>query len=264
MRILEWLVLLPLWRRLITSPGGRVAAATGTGVVWIVLIIIIATSGGGDDDSDTTVQGQETPINAIPATATPESTVAPVPTPEATPTPIPEPTPEPTPEPAPAGPATTFGDGLFIIGEDIVPGTYRNSSSSNGCFWERLSGFTGELDDTITNSFTTILQIVTILQTDVGFSSDDCGTWSQDLSPITADPNAPFGDGIYQVGIEIAPGTWRNEASSGCFWSRLSGFSGDIDDTITNEFSDVQQIVTIQASDIGFQSEDCGTWSQIQ
>lgn len=262
MSVLEWLVLLPLWRRLIESPGGRIAAAIGTGVTWLVIIIVIAiASGGGGDDDDEAATVLETPTDAATAAPTEEPTEPSAPEPTIEPTPEPTPTEEP---PAPTGPATTFSDGTFVIGEDIAAGTYRNSNSSGGCFWERLSGFTGDLDDTIVNSFTTILQIVTIMDTDVGFSSQDCGTWSQDLSPITADPDAPFGDGIYQVGVEIAPGTWRNEASSGCFWARLSGFSGDLDDTITNDFSDVQQIVTIEASDVGFQSQDCGTWSKVQ
>ena len=83
MRVLEWLVLLPLWRRLIKSPNGRVAAAAGTGLVWLVLIIIIATSGGGDDDSGETVEDQDTPASAITATVETEPTeeaVEPTPT----------------------------------------------------------------------------------------------------------------------------------------------------------------------------------------
>ena len=216
-------------------------------LVSLAFIALLAACGDDDESDGAVTEATETPTGEPTEPAAAEPTL--------------EPTVEPPPEtPEPAGPATTFGDGTFVVGQDITPGTYRNSNSSSGCFWERLSGFSGELDDTITNSFTTILQIVTIVDTDAGFSSEDCGTWSQDLSPITADPGAPFGDGIYQVGIDIEPGTWRNEASSGCFWARLSGFSGDIDDTITNDFSDTQQIVTIQATDVGFHSEDCGTW----
>ena len=74
MKILEWLVLLPLWRRLIQSPSGRVAAAAGTAIVWIVLIILIAVSGGGDDDTDETVQDQGAPEPAITATVEAEPT----------------------------------------------------------------------------------------------------------------------------------------------------------------------------------------------
>ena len=84
MRALEWLVLLPLWRRVISDPKWHVPAAIGTGVAWVVIIIIIAVaSGGGDDDSDTTVQDQGTPEPATTATAEAEPTeeaAAPTPT----------------------------------------------------------------------------------------------------------------------------------------------------------------------------------------
>jgi hypothetical protein len=173
------------------------------------------------------------------------------------------PTPTPTPTPTPGGPVTTFGDGTYVVGVDIAPGTYRNSSSSEGCYWERLSGFGGTSDEIIANEFTTIRQLVTIKESDVGFSSDDCGIWTQDLTPITASPTAPFGDGMYIVGVDIGSGTWRNDGSSGCYWARLSGFSHKSDDIIANEYADTQQTVTISPTDVGFESDGCGTWSKI-
>jgi hypothetical protein len=176
--------------------------------------------------------------------------------------PTPAASPSPAASPTPAGPATTFGDGTYIVGTDIAPGTYRNSSSSGGCYWERLSGFGGSFDEIIANGLATYRQVVTIKETDAGFSSNDCGTWSQDLSPITQSATAPFGDGMYVVGVDIASGTWRNEGSSGCYWARLSGFSGQFADIIANGLSDDPQIVTISASDAGFESHDCGMWSK--
>ena len=184
-----------------------------------------------------------------------------VPTPP-TAVPSPSPTRTPTPIPTPAGLATTFGDGVHVVGTDIAPGTYRNSSSSGGCYWERLSGFGGTLDEIIANEFAEHRQLVTIEGTDVGFSSEDCGTWTQDLSRITGSPTAPFGDGMYIVGVDIAPGTWQNDGSSGCYWARLSGFSHESADIIANEYSDDQQTVTISSGDVGFESDDCGTWSK--
>jgi hypothetical protein len=200
---------------------------------------------------------------ALGGAATPASPT-PAPSPSPTPSPTPAPSPSPTPSPTPAGPATTFGDGTYVVGTDIAPGTYRNSSSFGGCYWERLSGFGGSFDEIIANGLATYRQVVTIKETDVGFSSNDCGTWSQDLAPITGSPTAPFGDGMYIVGVDIASGTWRNEGSSGCYWARLSGFSGEFGEIIANGLSDDPQIVTIGGSDAGFESNDCGMWSKTQ
>lgn len=76
-------------------------------------------------------------------------------------------------------PVTTFRDGTYRVGKDIVAGTYRNSDSSQGCYWERLTGFGGALAEIIANEFTHASAIVTIAPSDVGFSSKDCGTWTK-------------------------------------------------------------------------------------
>ncbi|CAN5143255.1 hypothetical protein BH23CHL1_BH23CHL1_15690 [soil metagenome] len=165
--------------------------------------------------------------------------------------------------PAPPPVDASFGAGMQQIGVDIQPGTYRNSDSSSGCYWERLAGFSGSLDEVITNKFTYGRDVVTIQAEDVGFFSERCGTWTSDLSAITAGPQEPFGDGTYIVGIDIAPGIWQNsDSAEGCNWGRLSGFGGAvIDDVIEDEFTYESQIVTISASDEGFSTSGCGVWT---
>jgi hypothetical protein len=127
-----------------------------------------------------------------------------------------------------------------------------------------LSGFSGGFGDLIANNFTGGPEVVTIAPTDAGFSSDGCGTWTADLSPITSSPTAPFGEGKFIVGTDIAPGTWRNsDSSAGCYWERLSGFSGGFGDLIANDFSGSIQVVTIAPADAGFSSSGCGSWTKI-
>jgi len=72
------------------------------------------------------------------------------------------------------------------------------------------------------------------------------------------------GDGFYTVGEEIAAGTWRSTGGGGsCYWERLSGFSGDFGDIITNYFGSAGVTVTISSSDKAFKTEGCGTWEYI-
>jgi hypothetical protein len=93
MRFLEWLVLLPLWRRVIRDPKWHVPAAIGTGIVWVIIIIIIAASsgGGGDEEDKETVREEPRATATVEAEPTEEPTDAPQPTPEATPERTPEP-----------------------------------------------------------------------------------------------------------------------------------------------------------------------------
>jgi hypothetical protein len=100
-----------------------------------------------------------------------------------------------------------FGDGTFIIGEDIQPGTYRASSPSRGCYYARLSGFGGSVDDILANANTDYPTVVTIQPTDKGFKSDGCGTWTAVSSSVATPASIPFvgcpSDG--QVGPLKAP-----------------------------------------------------------
>lgn len=71
------------------------------------------------------------------------------------------------------------------------------------------------------------------------------------------------GDGVWFVGTEVAPGTYRAASPEECYWERLSGTSGSFDDIITNGIGAGDATVTIQPSDAAFSSSRCGGWSRI-
>lgn len=154
-----------------------------------------------------------------------------------------------------------FDDGTYVVGTDIQPGTYRTRKSSSGCYYARLSGFGGSLDEIISNDNTDEPAVITIAETDKGFKSNRCGTWTQDLSAITIDQTT-FTDGTYIIGTDIKAGTYKNDGTDSCYYARLSGFSGSFDDLIANENTDDAAIVTIAATDKGFRSNRCGTWTK--
>ena len=164
--------------------------------------------------------------------------------------------------PAPTDGAATFGPGAQRVGADVTADTYRSGPSDESCYWKRLSGFSGDFSDTIASDLTEHRTLVTIADTDEGFDSDGCGTWSNDLSPITSSPTAPFGGGIFLVGTDVAADTYRSGPSDEkCYWARLSGFSGNFADVIAGEYTEHRTLATITDGDEGFDSEGCGTWS---
>jgi hypothetical protein len=81
-----------------------------------------------------------------------------------------------------------------------------------------------------------------------------------DLSQITLS-KTEFNDGMYFVGVDI-PGTYKNGGGDGCYYARLKGFGGT-NNIIANNNTDSTAIVTINASDKGFQSSGCGTWKKV-
>ncbi|HOX10816.1 MAG TPA: hypothetical protein P5323_04050 [Candidatus Moranbacteria bacterium] len=154
-----------------------------------------------------------------------------------------------------------FNDGNYEVGTDIQPGTYRTRKGSSGCYYARLKGFSGSLGDIISNENTYYPAVVTIESTDKGFKSSGCGTWTQDLSAITTEQTT-FNDGIFIVGTDILPGTYKSSGSDGCYYSRLKGFTGSLGNIIANENTDTSAIVTISSTDKGFKSSGCGTWTK--
>jgi hypothetical protein len=81
------------------------------------------------------------------------------------------------------GPLSSFGDGTWQVGVDIMPGTYKTvvPPNSMGCYWERDKNLSGGVNAIIANdiSNTGAHVTVTILKTDKGFVSRGCGTWSR-------------------------------------------------------------------------------------
>jgi hypothetical protein len=216
------------------------------------------------DSSTPSPSPNETVSEASPtASPTATATAVPTPTPKPTAKPTPTPTPAPTPKPTPA--PRVFDDGDWIVGTDIQPGTYRLREEPFLCYWERLSGFSGSLDEIIANGNESGYAIVTIGKSDAGFSSSGCGTWTSDLSAVTESPKAPFQDGTYIVGTDVAPGTWRSSGGDDlCYSERLKGFGGTLSSIIANNVGSTGMIVTIRSTDKGFSSSGCGTWTKIK
>ena len=86
-------------------------------------------------------------------------------------------------------------------------------------------------------------------------------------SSAQASPPPPqllgVGDGTHLVGQDIQAGTYRSEGTSFCYWVRLSGFGGELGDIIANG-TDGPEIVTVAASDAGFETQGCGRWMPVE
>ena len=74
--------------------------------------------------------------------------------------------------------ASTFGNGVHIVGTDIEPGLYRTEGGSN-CYWARLSGLSGGFGDLITNGLPDGPASIEIQGSDAGFESSGCATWNR-------------------------------------------------------------------------------------
>ena len=80
--------------------------------------------------------------------------------------------------PVTASPTASFGDGHYFVGYEVAPGFWANTPSGGPCRWEHVSGFGWEPQDLIDFGQSSAPVIVEILETDEGFSTLACGTWT--------------------------------------------------------------------------------------
>lgn len=74
-------------------------------------------------------------------------------------------------------------------------------------------------------------------------------------------PRTEFGDGVWQVGVDIEPGIYvAASPTEDAWWERLGDFTGEKSLAFGSANDAAQLIVEIRSTDAGFKSEGCGTW----
>ncbi|WP_421845549.1 hypothetical protein [Mycobacterium sp.] len=102
----------------------------------------------------------------------------------------PEPAPSPDPGPPPAPLTTIDHDGTYLVGTEILPGTYSSAGPvENGtCYWKRMGNPDGQLID---NAISKKPQVVNIEPTDKAFKTDGCQPWQNTGAPGGAPGELP-------------------------------------------------------------------------
>ncbi|MEU9985915.1 hypothetical protein AB0E10_03735 [Streptomyces sp. NPDC048045] len=72
--------------------------------------------------------------------------------------------------------STDGNGGMFKIGTDIAPGTYKSpGSADDSCYWERTKDAEHGLNSVMANNNVAGTAVVTISQTDSCFKTNGCG-----------------------------------------------------------------------------------------
>lgn len=87
-------------------------------------------------------------------------------------------------------------------------------------------------------------------------------TQRQELDAATAAAKASeiTGNGVYVVGTDIQPGTYKTAGGTRCYWKKFS--LTDDRDIIANDLPGGPTTVTIPGG-IRFETQNCGTWTKI-
>lgn len=153
-------------------------AATGTALSATGLVIcflwLVALGASANQELSSTVDGVRQDASELEEDlSTPMTTPTPAPAPATPPAPkLPEMTPQmPTKTSIP-------GDGTFLVGEDIEPGTYRTAGPDGfGCYWERLGDLSGGIGSIVDNGIAQGSTVVKIASSDAAFRTQGCASW---------------------------------------------------------------------------------------
>jgi hypothetical protein len=79
-----------------------------------------------------------------------------------------------------ASAAKVSGDGEYLVGQDMKPGTYKTKGPGNSsmCYWERAKDSSGDFNSIITNDAPTGTSRVTVKKGEV-FKTQGCQDWTK-------------------------------------------------------------------------------------
>ena len=150
------------------------------GATALVALVIGTMIGSGGGSTGTANSGQP-----VPAVTVTKSARAAAPEPAATVTvkATEKVTVKPKPTKKPGLPTTIGGDGQYLAGEDIKPGTYKTAGPEDdnfglGCYWARLKNSSGEFSAIIANGNITGQSRVTVRKGEY-FETKGCLKWKR-------------------------------------------------------------------------------------
>jgi len=68
------------------------------------------------------------------------------------------------------------------------------------------------------------------------------------------------GDGLFIVGADVQPGTYKSDGGSPCYWARLNATGDDI---IDNYLGDGQTVMTVQGGDGLIETSGCAPFTKV-
>lgn len=135
--------------------------------------------------------------------------------------------------------AKVYKDGTYIVGTDLPAGLYKVTTTSDfGSYFSRLSGLDGELDSIISNGHFGIGGgYFEVSPSDKAIEISRCTISLIDDKTYNPTIKTSVSDGLFLVGKDIAPGTYKVTSNNGrsSYVARLSGLDGRLDSIIAND-----------------------------
>lgn len=149
-----------------------------------------------------------------------------------------------------------YKDGTYLVGEDIQPGLYRAIVSENALgmgYVERAKDVNMEVDSIIANVALTGNGYIEIKATDKAVKVQGAELVPIKLEELTKNIQNTVGDGIYLIGYDLEPGTYKvvlSDNSMGLgYVERARSVAMGVDDIIANDAFQGPGYVKIEKGD---------------
>jgi hypothetical protein len=161
-----------------------------------------------------------------------------------------------------AGVATSFGNGTYTVGKNIAPGIYRSKTAislKGDCYWEIST--TGSNGNDIISNDNSPGGVITFNLSRGQDIENNCGTFVKTtLTAKRGTPKTSFGNGVWLVGIDIAPGTYvtQKDVLGGRCYLEISTAGSNGEDIIDNgNYAKGKPSATLDAG-TEFKNAGCG------
>ena len=142
-------------------------------------------------------------------------------------------------------PIKKYYDGMYKIGTDMPAGEYV-IITNRSCYIEVSSDSSGSFDSIITNDNFINRNYITVKNGQYLEFSSGYAVAAVDATPATIDSTGYLPEGMYKVGVDIAPGEYKIFATGGSGYVEISSkSSGLLDDIITNDNFSGEKYITV-------------------
>lgn len=156
----------------------------------------------------------------------------------------------------PVAKAKVYKDGTYMVGKDIEAGLYKATLTDTLMkmgYIERAKAVTMSTDDILANIILTGNGYVEIKSTDKAVKLQGVSITKIDLASLKKNPQTQVSDGMYLVGYDIKPGTYKVEVTDQTtnmgYVERTANASMDTNDIIANEIIQSSGYVKIKDTD---------------
>jgi len=159
----------------------------------------------------------------------------------------------------PAPPAEfpqAIAPGTYLTGVDIQPGIYKGQAGTDigdSCYWSRLKDVSGSMDALMANDNNIGQFYVEVVDGDFALETACELVLLREIPAPPAEFPQTIQPGMYLVGVDIQPGTYRGQAGAdildSCYWARLRDVRGGFDGIIANDNASGQYYVEVQQGD---------------